>query len=60
METTIEVRRSSTPARDLPAGMIYDVMQVLRAHGLDPEPLEVSTALYRLIVATPSERGGRA
>lgn len=56
----IEIRPTNTPAADLPAGMTYDVLRVLEAHGLQPEPLAVQQALYRLIVETPSERGGRA
>lgn len=58
--TTVEVFPTSTPAADLPLGMVHEVAQVLRAHGLDPDLLHVSDALYGVICATPVERGGAA
>lgn len=54
----VELHRTSTPARDLPVALVHDVLKVLRAHGLDAAPLEVSTALYGVIEATPVEHGG--
>jgi len=54
----VEVHPTSTPARDLPLALVHDVALVLRAHGLDPELLALSSALYRVIEATPVERGG--
>ncbi len=55
---TVDLHPSSTPARDLPLVLVHDVAQVLRAHGLDPSLLDLSTALYGVIVATAVERGG--
>lgn len=55
----LEVRRTGKPARNLPAGMWFDVLGVLRAHGLDPDALDVVMALGEVILATPVERGGR-
>lgn len=62
MTTTVlvEVHPTSTPAADLPLGMVHEVAQVLRAHGLDPDLLDVSSALFRVITSTPAERGGAA
>lgn len=54
----VEVHRTSTPARDLPLALVHDVVTVLRAHGLDPDPLDLSTALYGVITSTPVARGG--
>ena len=56
----VELHRTSTPARDLPLALVHDVVTVLRAHGLDPDLLDLSTALYGVIEATPAERGGLA
>ncbi len=59
-ETPGVVRLSPTtvPARDLPLALVHDVALVLRAHGLDPDLLALSSALYRTIEATPVDRGG--
>jgi hypothetical protein len=57
--TSVELHPTDVPARDLPLALVHDVAQVLRAHGLDPDLLDVSTAIYRVIEATPAERGGR-
>lgn len=54
----VEVWPLDVPAADLPAGLIFDVAQVLRAHGLDPDLLSLSTGLYGVITATPVELGG--
>lgn len=57
--TAVEVHPTATPAADLPLGMIHECAQVLRAHGLDPDLLALSSALYDVINATQVERGGR-
>jgi hypothetical protein len=57
---TLDVHPTSTPAADLPLGMIHDAARVLRAHGLDPDLLALSSALYAVIQATAVERGGLA
>jgi hypothetical protein len=54
----VELHLTSVPARDLPVALVHDVAKVLRAHGLDPELLDLSSALYRVIEATPAEKGG--
>ena len=56
----VEVHPTSTPAADLPLGMVHDVAQVLRAHGLDPDLLALSSALYTVITATSVAQGGTA
>lgn len=56
----VEVHPTSTPARDLPLALVHDVVTVLRAHGLHPGLLDLSSALYSVIEATPVERGGLA
>ena len=60
---TIEVHPTAVPPRDLPMGLIYDVNQVLRAHGLDvqdpTEHAEVLMALGQIVEAVAVERGGR-
>lgn len=56
----VRLHRTSTPARDLPLALVHDVVTVLRAHGLDPDLLDLSTALYGVIVSTPADRGGLA
>lgn len=53
-----ELHLTSTPACDLPLALVHDVALVLRAHGLDPNLLALSSALYGLIEATPADRGG--
>ena len=30
-------------------GLVYDILQTLKAHGVEATPLEVSTMLYRLL-----------
>lgn len=55
----VEVHPTATRAADLPLAMVRDVLRVLPAHGLDPDPLDVSTALYRVVTSTPVDRGGR-
>jgi hypothetical protein len=56
--TAVELHSTGVPARDLPVALVRDVAQVLRAHGLDPDLLDVSTAIYRVIEATPAAKGG--
>jgi len=56
--TTIELHSTTVPAADLPLALVVDVAAVLRAHGLDPDLLALSTALYRVIEATPAKSGG--
>lgn len=56
---TMTINVTDTPARDLPNAMWMDVLTVLQAHGLDPRPLDVKQALYRIINETPTEDGGR-
>ncbi len=59
----IEVHPTRTPVRDLPAGLQYDVTQVLRAHGLDiqdgSEHVALLLALGQVVEAVAVERGGR-
>lgn len=57
--STLDVHLTGVPARNLPAGMWSDVLELLRAHGFDPDAPMVISALYDLIRATPVERGGR-
>ena len=47
------------PARQVPNGLWFDVLKVLQAHGLHPEPHEVVTALTRIVRHTPVDSGGR-
>lgn len=60
---TIHIRSTGVPARDLPLGMRYDVLQVLRAHGLDvqdpSEHAEVLISLARIVDVVAVDRGGR-
>lgn len=56
----VELHLTDVPARDLPLALVHDVVLVLRAHGLDPDLLALSTALYGVITSTPVERGGLA
>lgn len=56
---TITVRPMNVPAKKLPVGLWIDVLTVLRAHGLDPSPTEVTSALSRIVRHTPVEQGGR-
>ena len=44
----------------LPLGMVHEVAKVLRAHGLDPDLLALSSALYGVITATSVAQGGTA
>jgi hypothetical protein len=60
VSVTLEVHPTTVPAADLPLGMVHDVARVLRAHGLDPDLLALSTALYRVVMATSVEDGGAA
>lgn len=58
----IEVRPTWIPASELPMGLVYDVTQVLKAHGLVIEGAEYAdllVALGRIVDAVPVERGGR-
>lgn len=58
----IEVSPTNTPARDLPFGLLYDVRQVLAAHGLLVEGSEwadLLIAMHRIVHAVPVDRGGR-
>jgi hypothetical protein len=55
---TLDLHPTSVPAADLPLAMVHDVAKVLRVHGLDPDLLALSTALYDVIVRTPVARGG--
>jgi hypothetical protein len=57
---TLDLHPTTVPAADLPLAMVHDVAQVLRAHGLDPDLLALSSALYRVVGATAPERGGLA
>jgi hypothetical protein len=54
----LELHPSSVPAADLPLVLVHDVARVLRAHGLDPDLLALSSALYAVVEATPVESGG--
>lgn len=54
----MSVQATETAAADLPVGMMMDVRDVLRIHGLDPDPVELLLALARVIDATPVDRGG--
>ena len=56
---TITIRRTGVPARQVPAGMWIDVLDVLRAHGLDASPTEVTGALAHIARHTPVDKGGR-
>lgn len=56
----VEVHPTSTPAADLPLAMVHDVARMLRAHGLDPDLLALSSALYDVITATAVAKGGTA
>lgn len=67
-EVRLTIIPTSTPARELPFGMVFDVCTVLEAYGLKvkaPEfgghgVTEVMLALVRVIDVTPVELGGRA
>jgi hypothetical protein len=61
-DTTVvlELHPTTVPAANLPLAMVHDVARVLRVHGLDPDLLALSSALYRVIEATAAERGGTA
>jgi hypothetical protein len=54
----LELHPSSVPAAELPLVLVHDVARALRAHGLDPDLLALSSALYRVVEATPAEDGG--
>jgi hypothetical protein len=56
---TLDLHPSATPAADLPLVLVHDVARVLRAHGLDPDLLALSTALYAVVEATAVDNGGR-
>lgn len=56
---TIRLSLTNTPARKVPNGLWFDVLAVLRAHGLDPEAMEVVAAMNRIVRHTDVERGGR-
>lgn len=65
----ITITPLATPARDLPMGMVFEVAEVLAAHGLAIRAAaketpavwaELLLALGRIIDATPVEHGGRA
>jgi len=64
----VEVHPTSTPARELPMGMVFEVCEVLEAHGLHVKAddlrgrgiVEVMLALGRVIDAVPVEHGGRS
>jgi hypothetical protein len=51
------------PARELPMGLISDVTQVLRAHGLNVQEIsehaQVLISLGRIVDAVAAERAGR-
>jgi hypothetical protein len=55
---TLEVHPTSVSAADLPLAMVHDVARVLRAHGLDPDLLALSSALYAVVEATSVADGG--
>jgi hypothetical protein len=55
---TLDLHPTTVPAADLPLALVHDVARVLRAHGLDPGLLALSTALYGVIEATAVENGG--
>lgn len=57
--TMLTLRPTSVPARQIPAGMWIDVLAVLRAHGLEASPTEVTRALSRIARHTPVDDGGR-
>lgn len=59
-DDVVEVHPTSTPASDLPLAMVTDVAKVLRARGLDPDLLALSSALYGVTGATSVEHGGSA
>lgn len=50
---------TGVPARDLPLGMVGDVRDVLSAHGLEVDVLELMQGLRVLVERTPWENGGR-
>lgn len=56
---TLTIRTTNVPAKKIPAGLWIDVLDVLRAHGLDAAPSEVTSALARIARHTPVEQGGR-
>lgn len=63
----LEIKPTTSPGRDLPFGMSYDVCQVLKAYGLDvldaslngQGMVAVQLALVKVIQAVPPELGGR-
>jgi hypothetical protein len=57
---TLDIHPSSVPAADLPLVLVHDVARTLRAHGLDPDLLALSSALYGVVEATSVENGGQA
>jgi hypothetical protein len=64
---TIIVTPLSTPVRDLPMGLVFDVCDVLDAYGLQVKAdeldgqgiVQVMMALGRVIDAIPVDQGGR-
>jgi hypothetical protein len=54
----LDLHPSSVPAADLPLVLVHDVARVLRAHGLDPDLLALSSALYAVVEATAVDGGG--
>jgi len=60
MTLTLDLHPTTVPAADLPLALVHDVAQVLRAHGLNPDLLALSTALYGVIESTSVEHGGRS
>jgi hypothetical protein len=56
--SVVELHLTDVPACDLPLALVHDVVTVLRSHGLDPDLLDLSTALYGVITSTPVARGG--
>jgi hypothetical protein len=57
---TLELLPTTVPAADLPLALVHDVARVLRVHGLDPDLLALSSALYAVVEATAVEDGGAA
>lgn len=53
MNVVVEVYPVDVPRTDLPTvGMVHEVAQVLRAYGLTPDLLALSTALYGVIAVS--------
>jgi hypothetical protein len=60
MTTAVTVHPTDTPAAELPFSMAVDVHAVLTAHGLHADMVDVLSAVWRIVQATPTARGGTA